>query len=180
MEIKITCDCGQKFIFSVDPDNGQMPSSVNCPACGADGTKEANDILAQIFTGSPGEAKAEEAAPPPAEPIRFNPPIQLTAATSAPPPIYVPKAAAAPIPAPSKPKLAWYEQVWTALPLCLVIFGGAIGGGIGGAAWVLNRAVFQKVGQPVLRYVLTGLISVAAVVVWLVVVSVLLGMFHKR
>ncbi len=59
MEIKIVCDCGQKYIFEVDPENGQMPAAVNCPACGADGTKEANDIMAQIFPDQPGE-------PPPA------------------------------------------------------------------------------------------------------------------
>jgi hypothetical protein len=55
MEIKITCGCGQKYIFSVDPENGQMPVSVNCPVCGADGTKEANEILAQVFPEQPDE-----------------------------------------------------------------------------------------------------------------------------
>ena len=55
MEIKINCECGQKYIFSVDPENGQMPVSVNCPVCGADGTKEANEILAQIFPEQPEE-----------------------------------------------------------------------------------------------------------------------------
>ena len=49
MEIKIACNCGQKYIFSVDPENGRLPTSVHCPACGADGTSEANEILAQMF-----------------------------------------------------------------------------------------------------------------------------------
>ena len=59
MEIKIVCDCGQKYIFSVDPENGQMPVSVNCPVCGADGTKEANEILTQIFPEPPTEPGQE-------------------------------------------------------------------------------------------------------------------------
>jgi len=56
MEIKITCECGQKYIFSVDPEDGRMPVSVNCPVCGADGTKEANEILGQIFPGRPEDS----------------------------------------------------------------------------------------------------------------------------
>ena len=58
MEIKITCGCGQKYIFTVDPEDGRMPVSVNCPVCGADGTKEANEILAQIFPEEPEEPAA--------------------------------------------------------------------------------------------------------------------------
>jgi hypothetical protein len=188
MDIKIVCGCGQKYIFEVDPDNGLMGTSVTCPACGADGTQEANEILTQIFPEPLAESSAEpatEAVPPPptpaeADPIRINPPVRLVAATSPPPPISVPRTIA-PLKSPAaKPKLAWYEHVWAALPLCLVAVGGAIGGGIGGAAWVVNRAVFQKVRQPVLRYVLTGLISAAAVVAWLVLASVILGWLHKR
>ena len=36
--IKIICQCGQKYAFDVQPVDGQMPVSVNCPACGRDGT----------------------------------------------------------------------------------------------------------------------------------------------
>ena len=182
MEIKIVCGCGQKYIFEVDPDNGHMPVSVNCPVCGADGTKEANDILAQVFPG-PSVESAVETPPPPvvaAGPVRIHPPVRLTAASGAPPPLPVPKPVAAAKSPPAKRTLAWYEHVWTALTLCLLLVGGAIGGAIGGATWVLNRAVFQKVERPVLRYLLTGLISAAAVVAWLIVVSVLLGLLHKR
>jgi len=58
MEIKIACGCGQKYIFSVDPENGQMPVAVTCPVCGADGTEEANQILAQMFPDLPLEPPA--------------------------------------------------------------------------------------------------------------------------
>ena len=59
MEIKIQCDCGQRFKFDVEPVNGRMPFVVNCPTCGADGTEKANEVLRQI----PGLAEAVEYPP---------------------------------------------------------------------------------------------------------------------
>src|SRR6266496_6156562 len=47
MEIKIQCGCGTKYKFEVEPINGRMPIRVQCPGCGADGTTDANQILAQ-------------------------------------------------------------------------------------------------------------------------------------
>jgi hypothetical protein len=45
--VKIECDCGQHYAFDVEPVNGQMASTVACPACGADGTATANAIIAR-------------------------------------------------------------------------------------------------------------------------------------
>ena len=47
MEIKIQCGCGTKYKFDVEPVNGRMPTKVQCPSCSADGTTDANQILAQ-------------------------------------------------------------------------------------------------------------------------------------
>lgn len=47
MPIKISCGCGQRYAFDVEPVNGRMPSAVACPVCGADGTVAANQIIAQ-------------------------------------------------------------------------------------------------------------------------------------
>ena len=47
MPIKITCGCGQKYAFDIEPVNGRMPGAVACPVCGADGTVAANQIIAQ-------------------------------------------------------------------------------------------------------------------------------------
>src|SRR5712671_3202077 len=47
MEIKIQCGCGTKYKFDVEPANGRMPTRVQCPSCSADGTTDANQILAQ-------------------------------------------------------------------------------------------------------------------------------------
>jgi hypothetical protein len=72
------------------------------------------------------------------------------------------------------PKLAWYDQAWLAPPFALVAIGGAIGGLCGGAAWGINQKLFHATKHPVLRYVLTGLVSVAAVIAYLVLASAVL------
>lgn len=62
MEIKVQCDCGQKFKFDVEPVHGRMPFTVNCPVCGADGTARANVLLQQLLPPAP---LATAYAPPP-------------------------------------------------------------------------------------------------------------------
>jgi hypothetical protein len=84
-------------------------------------------------------------------------------------------------PGPEPPaKLAWYDQVWLALPFGLVAVGGAIGGMCGGAAWALNQKVFRATKHSVLRYVLTGLISLAAVIAYLILAMVFLAMLRRN
>jgi len=78
-----------------------------------------------------------------------------------------------------KTKLAWYDQVWLALPFALVAVGGAIGGACGGTAWGINQKVFRASKHPVLRYVWTGLISVTAVVIYLVLAMAFLAVFKR-
>jgi hypothetical protein len=65
MEIKVQCDCGQKFKFDVEPVNGRVPFTVNCPVCGADGTPRANVLLQQLLPPQP-VASAYAPPPPPA------------------------------------------------------------------------------------------------------------------
>ena len=47
MTIKVQCGCGTRYSFEVEPRDGVMPFRVNCPACNADGTEAANQIIAQ-------------------------------------------------------------------------------------------------------------------------------------
>jgi uncharacterized membrane protein YsdA (DUF1294 family) len=82
-------------------------------------------------------------------------------------------------PGTAAPKLTWYQHVWVALPFALVALGGAIGGACGGAAWAVNQQVFRKTQHPVLRYVWTCLISVGALLAYLVVASFLLASFRN-
>jgi hypothetical protein len=77
ISIKIECACGQHYAFEVQPVNGRMPGPVACPACGADGSAAANEIIAQ----------------------RLAAPVALTAA----PPSSVPAPRLAPSVAPASP-----------------------------------------------------------------------------
>ena len=47
MNIKIECACGTRYSFDVEPRDGLMPWAVQCPACHADGTAAANQIIAE-------------------------------------------------------------------------------------------------------------------------------------
>jgi hypothetical protein len=65
--IKIVCPCGQKYAFDVEPLNGRLPHTVNCPACNADGTAAGNEIIARSQPASRAPALAiNRAAAPPA------------------------------------------------------------------------------------------------------------------
>lgn len=50
LEVKIQCVCGHHYKFQVEPLNGRMPSVVNCPVCGSDGTARANAAIQQAQT----------------------------------------------------------------------------------------------------------------------------------
>lgn len=81
------------------------------------------------------------------------------------------------IPDGPEPKVTWFEKVWLALPLALLVVGGAIGGACGGAAWAINQQVFKKTENPVLRYVWTGLISIASILAYVLLAALFLSTF---
>ena len=69
IELKVQCDCGQKYKFDVEPVNGRMPFTVNCPVCGLDGTEKANGLLQQMAApppvpAAPAGVRLGVAAPP--------------------------------------------------------------------------------------------------------------------
>jgi tetratricopeptide (TPR) repeat protein len=49
--VKIYCVCGQKYSFEVQPVAGRVPFPVACPACGQDGTHQANQVIARTLNG---------------------------------------------------------------------------------------------------------------------------------
>ena len=49
--VKIICRCGQKYAFDVEPVNGRMSVPVFCPACGLEGTVEANQVIFRALRG---------------------------------------------------------------------------------------------------------------------------------
>jgi hypothetical protein len=108
LEVKIQCDCGQRYKFDVEPVNGAMPYAVKCPICHLDGTAKANEVLrvggGVKFAPAPAAVApapiriggAPPAAPtaPPALRISGTPPITPAApvAVAAPPAIGAPPA----------------------------------------------------------------------------------------
>ena len=63
--------------------------------------------------------------------------------------------------------------------MCLMFVGGMIGGAIGGVAYGINRKLFEKIKPLPLRYLVSGVISVAAVFLWIVVAGGLYALTHK-
>jgi hypothetical protein len=76
------------------------------------------------------------------------------------------------------PPLAWYEYAWIALPLSLLFIGGALGGFTGGVAAYASGHVFRSDRSPGVKYALSGLISVGAIVFFLVVAVALRTLFR--
>ena len=72
MDITVECPCGQHFEFEVEPVDGLMPSEVQCPTCGADGTAQANKLIGEQLAAPPAAAPV----PPPPTPaptgLRIN------------------------------------------------------------------------------------------------------------
>jgi hypothetical protein len=97
IELKVQCDCGQKYKFDVDPINGQMPFTVACPVCGADGTEKANALLQQI----PPEPAAQPLVPP--VPVVAQPRLRISSSVPAASPASPPPLAPAPAVAPPPP-----------------------------------------------------------------------------
>jgi hypothetical protein len=115
LELKVVCNCGQKYKFEVEPANGRMPFAVSCPVCGVDGTPLANAILTQSFP----RAAAAAVAPAPV-------------ATAAPPAIIPPPIAAAPKPGQLAGVLTKAKSPGEG-KLGLGIAGAVIGAAVGGS-----------------------------------------------
>jgi hypothetical protein len=136
MEIRIVCDCGQKYIFSVDPDNGQMPTAVTCPVCGADGTEVANEIMAQMFPKRVAEPALAVTPPPPAaerSPARVSPPVRLTMVATPTPLPPAPAPAMVQPPQPVRPVAAAAPETEDAKEFSLGrgVLGAVLGAGLG-------------------------------------------------
>jgi hypothetical protein len=64
-------------------------------------------------------------------------------------------------------KLEWYQYTLGALPILMLFFGGAIGGGIGGAATMINLNIFREEGSDLSKYLKVIGVIVAAFLVYL-------------
>jgi hypothetical protein len=65
MQIKIQCECGTRYKFDVEPVDGQMPVTVECPFCSVDGTDDANRLIREQLGLPPLPAKPKIEVPKP-------------------------------------------------------------------------------------------------------------------
>ena len=145
MELKVVCDCGQKYKFDVEPIQGRMPFVVNCPVCGIDGTPLANNLLSQMPMPA---MPAAIPIPPTPQPTS----IRINRAPAGPPPIPTTAAAPTPRPIPAAARGAAPQTVATPKYLqdnpatqnnnFALGFVGAILGSILGAAFLIGADKF--------------------------------------
>jgi hypothetical protein len=69
--------------------------------------------------------------------------------------------------------LPWYQLVWSAIPILLFFAGGVVGVILGLLAAYANTRIFRSDLQPVLKYVVTALVTIATLVVVLVLAGLL-------
>ncbi|MEW6306368.1 MAG: hypothetical protein AB1705_23125, partial [Verrucomicrobiota bacterium] len=100
MQIKIVCPCGTRFAFDVEPVDGQMPTPVACPRCGADATGQANEQIHGAMVYVPvGAAQPAPVAMP--APVAIPPPVAVPVAV-APAPVALPPSESTPSAEPPK------------------------------------------------------------------------------
>jgi hypothetical protein len=63
--------------------------------------------------------------------------------------------------------LKWYQWVWGGLPVLLVFAGGLLGVLIGLIAFSINAKIFRSGLNDVLKYIISGMFSLTAVIVYL-------------
>jgi hypothetical protein len=174
MEVKVQCDCGQKYKFDVEPVNGRMPFTVACPICGADGTDKANAILRETIVYQIPAPPSWQPPTPPPQPapeqpgLRVNIPSAGAPSPSTPPPISPLPALPAPIgqrgtsfaqgaAAGAQPKTGRKPS------FALGLLGGFLGALVGAAIYF---AIFKITGPFfMLRYVLA--LGVGGLTGWL-------------
>ncbi|MBX3743060.1 MAG: DUF4190 domain-containing protein [Akkermansiaceae bacterium] len=83
IDIEVTCECGQNYIFEVEPINNRMPTSVSCPSCGSDGTALANQQISNAFnTLDPIPQSLYKSPSLPASLAAYPPPIPTASGVS--------------------------------------------------------------------------------------------------
>jgi hypothetical protein len=74
--------------------------------------------------------------------------------------------------------LKWYQWVWIGLPIVLVFIGGALGALIGSIGAIINAKVFRTDINSVLKYIITGSVSIMAVVLYFIVAILLVVLIN--
>ena len=69
--------------------------------------------------------------------------------------------------------LQWYQWLWGGWPVVLVFVGGALGAIAGVLAFTINARLFRTEMNPVLKYVVTAVVSGGAVLAYFIVALLL-------
>ncbi|NTW12346.1 MAG: hypothetical protein HGA30_03435 [Anaerolineales bacterium] len=69
--------------------------------------------------------------------------------------------------------LKWYQWIWGGWPVVLLFVGGALGAIAGLVGFSINAKIFRTEMSEVLKYVVTGVVSVLAVLAYFVVALVI-------
>ena len=67
----------------------------------------------------------------------------------------------------------WYEYLWMGLPIALMFLGGALGGGLGFLGVYSNARVLRSSMHPVVKFLLTGFISLFVTGLFMAVAALL-------
>lgn len=78
------------------------------------------------------------------------------------------------------PPFQWFEWIWACAPLIMVGIGGAIGGFLGAAAAVSNGLLLRSSLPPVIRYLASGAVTVASVLVFAVAIAAFKAAIHDH
>ena len=140
-EVKVVCECGQKYKFDVEPVGNRMPFAVECPVCKRDGTGVANEFLAQR-NGAPAVAPMAIAAPvapnvppPPPVPPAGAPGLRINRAAHEAAPAPAPAATIeSPIGVPIKPLAVPKPAKAANFSMPLGVVGAFVGAGVGTGA----------------------------------------------
>jgi hypothetical protein len=75
--------------------------------------------------------------------------------------------------------LEWYEYVWSGLPILMALHGGALGAVCGFVALQKSTAVFRGEGSKARKFLVTGLLSLAAVIAYFVLAYFFLSLLAR-
>jgi PQQ-like domain len=131
MTLKFDCRCGTRIGLDVEPEEGRMPTSLDCPSCGADVTELANGEIAVQRAASTAAAPAR----PSMRIVRHAGPAAAAADSPAPAAPVQAEPAAAPRKAPPRPARTESKPPGFLARNALSLAGLAVLGGIGFWIW---------------------------------------------
>lgn len=74
--------------------------------------------------------------------------------------------------------LTWYEYLWMGVPIVLVVSGGALGAMIGIGATYSSSRIFRSERGVLSKYLLSGLVSIGAIMGFIVLAVVIQILVH--